>query len=146
MAYESHKLHWQRQSNPQIQWLPSWRVSTHPLAYIWIHTHTYTHTHTHIYIHTHKDIWTSLVTQMVKNLPAMQEIRVQSLDWEDSLEKEMATHSVFLPGEFHGHRSLAGYNPWGCRVRHDWATNTIQICTYMFPTIQLFIYYFGEQS
>ena len=48
---------------------------------------------------------------MVKNLPAMQETRVQSLDWEDSLEKEMATHSVFLPGEFHGHRSLAGYNP-----------------------------------
>ena len=31
---------------------------------------------------------------------------------------------VFLPGEFHGQRSLVGYNPWGCRVRHDWATNT----------------------
>ena len=26
---------------------------------------------------------------------------------------------VFLPGEFHGQRSLAGYSPWGCRVRHD---------------------------
>ena len=35
----------------------------------------------------------SLVAQMVKCLPAMQEIRVQSLGREDSLEKEMATHS-----------------------------------------------------
>ena len=35
----------------------------------------------------------SLVAQMVKNLPAMWEIRVQSLGWEDPLEKEMAPHS-----------------------------------------------------
>jgi len=28
---------------------------------------------------------------------------------------------VFLLGEFHGQRSLAGYSPWGCRVWHDWA-------------------------
>ena len=33
---------------------------------------------------------------MVKNLPAMQEIWVQFLDWEDPLEKEMATHSSIL--------------------------------------------------
>ena len=38
----------------------------------------------------------SLVAQMVKNLPAMQEIQVWSLDWEDPLEKEMATHSSIL--------------------------------------------------
>ena len=30
-----------------------------------------------------------------------------------ALEKEMATHSSFLPGEFHGQRSLVGYSPWG---------------------------------
>ena len=30
---------------------------------------------------------------------------------------------VFLPGESHGQRSLAGYSPWGCRVRYDWATD-----------------------
>ena len=30
---------------------------------------------------------------------------------------------VFLRGKFHRQRSLAGYSPWGCRVRHDWATN-----------------------
>ena len=38
----------------------------------------------------------SLVAQMVKNLPAMQETRVRSLGWEDPLEKEMATHSSIL--------------------------------------------------
>jgi len=36
------------------------------------------------------------VAQMVKNLPAMRETRVQSLGWEDPLEKGMATHSRIL--------------------------------------------------
>ena len=39
---------------------------------------------------------TSLVAQTVKRLPTMQEIQVQSLGWEDPLEKEMATHSSIL--------------------------------------------------
>ena len=55
----------------------------------------------------------SLVAQMVKNPPAMQETQVRSLGWEDPLEKEMASHSVFLPGEFQGKRSLVGYGPRG---------------------------------
>ena len=38
----------------------------------------------------------SLVAQMVKHLPAMQETWVQSLHWEDSLEEGMATHSSIL--------------------------------------------------
>ena len=37
-----------------------------------------------------------LVAQWVKNLPAVQETRNQSLGWEDPLEKEMATHSSIL--------------------------------------------------
>ena len=37
-----------------------------------------------------------LVAQMVKNLPSMQETQVQSLDWEDPLEKGMATYSSIL--------------------------------------------------
>ena len=50
----------------------------------------------------------SLVAQLLKNLPAMQETRVQSLSQEDPLEKEMAKPTpVFLPGESHGPRSLA---------------------------------------
>ena len=46
------------------------------------------------------------MTQIVRNLPAMQETQVQSLDREDPLEKEMATHSRILAGESHGQRSL----------------------------------------
>ena len=42
------------------------------------------------------DMPTSLVAQTVKRLPTMQETRVQSLGWEDPLEKEMATHSSIL--------------------------------------------------
>ena len=44
--------------------------------------------------------WASLGAQLVKNLPTMQETYVRSLGWEDLLEEGMATHSVFLPGEF----------------------------------------------
>ena len=36
-------------------------------------------------------------------------------EWEDSLAKEIATTPVFLPGEFHGQRSLVSYSPWGCK-------------------------------
>ena len=39
---------------------------------------------------------TSLVAQMVKHLPTMQETRLRSLGWEDPLEKEMVTHSSIL--------------------------------------------------
>ena len=42
----------------------------------------------------------------------MWETQVWSLGQEDTLEKEMATHSVLLPGKFHGWRSLVGYRPW----------------------------------
>ena len=55
--------------------------------------------------------WASLVAQMVKNLPVMQNIPGQ----EDPLERGMATHPIFLPGEFHGQRSLLGYSGWGCK-------------------------------
>ena len=42
------------------------------------------------------DTGTSLMAQMVKNLPAMQETQVPSLGWKDPLEKGMATHSSIL--------------------------------------------------
>ena len=49
----------------------------------------------------------------VKNLPAMQETQVLSLDGADPLEKhEWQLTLVFLPGEFHGQRSLTGYSRW----------------------------------
>ena len=46
----------------------------------------------------------------------VQERWVRSLGWEDPLGKGMATHSVFLPGESQGQRSLVGYSPWGHKV------------------------------
>ena len=40
---------------------------------------------------------------------------VPSLGQEDPLEEDMATHSVWLPRESHGQRSLVGYSPWSCK-------------------------------
>ena len=59
--------------------------------------------------------WASLGAQLVKNPPAMQETWVQSLSWEDPLEKGKATHSSLLawrlPWTLQSRRSQ--------RVRHD---------------------------
>ena len=57
----------------------------------------------------------SLVAQMVKRLPAVQDTQVRSLGWEDPLEEEMATHSSILGWKFHRQRRLAGYSPWDCK-------------------------------
>jgi len=54
------------------------------------------------------------VVQTVKILPAMQETGVQSLGWEDPLEKEMAIHSSIL--------ALPGKSRRSQRVRHDLVT------------------------
>ena len=48
----------------------------------------------------HSCLQTSLVAQLVKNSPAMQETWVQSLGWEDPLENGMATHSSILAWRF----------------------------------------------
>ena len=55
------------------------------------------------------------VAQRLKCLPGMRETQIRSLGWEDPLEKEMATHSSFLPRKSHGQRTLAGYSPWGLK-------------------------------
>ena len=52
------------------------------------------------------------MAQRLKRLPGMQETWVQSLGWEDSLEKEMAIHSSTIAWKSHGQRSLVGYSPW----------------------------------
>ena len=72
--------------------------------------------------------WASLMTQLVKKSPAMQDTWVQSLGWEGLLEKEMATYSNILPRKIRGQRSLVGYSPWDHRrVGHDLATKQQQI-------------------
>ena len=53
------------------------------------------------------------MAQIVKRLPAVWETRVQSLAWEDPLEKEWQPTPVPLPGKSNGQRSLLGYSPWG---------------------------------
>ena len=52
---------------------------------------------------------------MVKNLPAMQETRVQSRVGKILWRREWVLTPVFLPGEFHGQRSLVGYSSWDCK-------------------------------
>ena len=62
----------------------------------------------------------SLVAQRVKNLPSMQETQVQSLGWEDSLEKEMATHSSILAWRIPWTEEPGGLQSMGLqRVGHD---------------------------
>ena len=66
--------------------------------------------------------WASLVAQMVKNLPAMQETWVQSLGWKDLLEEGMATHSNILSWRIPGSEEPGGLLSMGLhRVGHDWS-------------------------
>ena len=82
----------------------------------------------------------SLGAQLVKHLPAMQETWVQSLGWEDPLEKGMATHSSILAWkipwtEEPGRLQSAGAE----RVGHDWATNTHVLSGYLTWVILQFV-------
>ena len=62
----------------------------------------------------------SLVAQMVKNLPAMQETRIQSLGGEDPLEEEMTTHSSILACRIPWTEEPGGLQSMGLqRVRHS---------------------------
>ena len=56
---------------------------------------------------------------MVKNLPAMRETHVRSLDLEDALEEEMATHSSILAWRIPWTEEPGGLQSRDCRVRHD---------------------------
>ena len=57
----------------------------------------------------------SLVAQVVKNPPAMQKTWVQSMGWEDPLEKGMQPTPAFLPEKSHGQRRLVDDSPWGSK-------------------------------
>ena len=59
---------------------------------------------------------------VVKNLPAVQESQVQSLDWKDPLEKRMAAHLSILAWRTPWTEEPGGLQSiWGHRVGHDWA-------------------------
>ena len=55
--------------------------------------------------------WAALVTQLVKNPPAMWETWIRSLGWEDPLEKGKATHSIILAWRI----PWTIYSSWGCK-------------------------------
>ena len=66
----------------------------------------------------------SLVAQMVKRLPTMWETRVQSLGWEDTLEKEMAIHSSTIAWKIPWTGEPGRLQSMGSqRVGHNWATS-----------------------
>ena len=66
-----------------------------------------------------------IMAQMVKNLPAMQETRIQFLGWEDPLEEGMATHSNILAWRILWTEEPGGlYSPWVCKESDttEWLT------------------------
>ena len=76
-------------------------------------------------------IWA--LAQLVKNLPAMQEIPFWFLGWEDPLEKGMTP--VFWPGEFHGL-----YSPWGHKESDtDWAAFTFTFTEKVYWLLAFFV-------
>ena len=76
----------------------------------------------------------SLVAQLVKNLPAMQETQVQSLGVEDPLEKETETHSSILACKIPWIEEPGRLQSMGVqRVRHDLATKPPQVLTFWPP-------------
>ena len=83
---------------------------------------------------------TSLVAQMVKSLPVIQETRVWSLGQEDALEKEMATHSSILAWEIPWTRSLVDYSPWGHKESDmtEWLTQAMLITKWLSPLVPFY--------
>ena len=82
--------------------------------------------------------WASLVAQTVKNLPAMQEISVPSLGWENPLEKEMDTHSSILAWRIPRTEEPGRVQSMGSeRVGHNLATEHAHTHTHTQPDLQL---------
>ena len=61
------------------------------------------------------ELASSLLAQMVKNLPIIRRPGFNPWVGKIPWRKEWQSTPVFLPGESHGQRSLTGYSPWGCR-------------------------------
>ena len=76
----------------------------------------------------------SLVTQRVKNLPAMQETQVWSLGWEDPLETEMATHSSILDWRIPGTEEPAVHGvaeSWTQLSNQQFHIHVYDVCMYI---------------
>ena len=107
-------------------WRPPLRSQTHSIRIIGFSWNRRTLNFVEAFMFKFIKTQASLVVQMVKNLPIMQETWVWSLGWEDPLEKEIGTHSSILAWRIPWTEESGGLQSMGLqRVRHDWATNTI---------------------
>ena len=78
------------------------------------------------------------MAESVKNLPAVRETQVRSLGQKTLWRREWLRTPVFLPGEFHEERSLAGYSQWGCKELDTTVTFTSHThIEYDIPTFPL---------
>ena len=68
-----------------------------------------------------------LIKKKIKNMPAVQETWIQSLVWEDPLEKGAATHSSVLAWRIPWQRSLVGYSPWGHKMSYTTERLTLSL-------------------
>ena len=79
----------------------------------------------------------SLVAQLVKNLLETQEIWVRSLIRKILWSRKWQPTPVFLPGEFHGQRSLADHSPWD-RKESDTTDRHRHLCVYVNPKLLIY--------
>ena len=83
---------------------------------------------------------TFLLALTVKNPPAVLETWVPSLGQEDSLEKDMATHSSILAWRIHGQRSLVGYSPRRCKESGMTVHACIELYTFSYQNVRVRAY------
>ena len=79
----------------------------------------------------------SVVAQMVKNLPAVWDTHVDPWVGKIPWRRAWLPTPVFLPAEFHGQRSLAGYSPWGPRESDtaERLTLSLLLCVFQVPVL-----------
>ena len=77
------------------------------------------------------DHWAALVTQTVKNLPAIQETGFYPWVGKIPWRREWLPTPVFLPEKFHGQRSLAGHRPWGYKEMDTTKQLTLSLSLWM---------------
>ena len=78
-------------------------------------------------------MWASLVAQMVKNLPAMQETWFDSCVGKILWRREWHPTPVFFLGESHGQMSLEGYSPWNSPGQNT-GMGSLSLLQWIFPT------------
>ena len=105
---------WKNWSGNNESWLSPKQplANTLPATWLWMCFISFIYPTTSTY---YEPTRASLVAQLVKNLPAMQETWVWFLGWADPWRTAWPSTLVFLPGKFHGERSLVGCSPWGRR-------------------------------